>query len=304
MDGHGKRNSTSCIVLAAIAVLGVASCNQVTETQTASTEPAPAAGSKSPPAELQSPGPAEEYGEYLARPTELVSTPTNDIPKSLRLNRVAMKLGQVVYAAHCQSCHGEDLKGAPGASAPDLTDSVWKFSGDDLVSGGVVKFPSDVEWTVRYGIRSGHDNTRGLEVGMLAYDPQFRTPMDTSDFGPDRFLDDAQIADVAEYVLQLGRQQHDAAKARNGAILFQDNAKGNCFDCHGEDGTGIMAFGSTDLTSPNLYLYGSDRAAIIESITKGRHGTMPAFDTALKPEEIKSVSVYVFYRATPLPPAP
>jgi cytochrome c oxidase cbb3-type subunit 3 len=46
-----------------------------------------------------------------------------------------------------------------------------------------------------------------------------------------------------------------------------------------------------------LYLYGSDRASILESITKGRHGVMPAFEGALKPEEIKAVSVYVFSRA-------
>jgi mono/diheme cytochrome c family protein len=46
-----------------------------------------------------------------------------------------------------------------------------------------------------------------------------------------------------------------------------------------------------------LYLYGSDRASILESIVKGRHGTMPAFDDKLKPEELKAVSVFVFSRA-------
>jgi cytochrome c oxidase cbb3-type subunit 3 len=46
-----------------------------------------------------------------------------------------------------------------------------------------------------------------------------------------------------------------------------------------------------------LYLYGSDRAAILESITKGRHGVMPGFDGKLKQEEIKAVAVYVFARA-------
>lgn len=301
MDGHGKRTSTSRIVLAGFAALGIAACNQVTETQTASTEPA-AEASETPPPELQSPGPVEEYGEYFANPLELIPVPTNEIPKSLRLNRIAQKLGQVVYAKNCQSCHGEDLKGAPGANAPDLTDNIWRFSGDDLASGGVTKFPSDVEWTVRYGIRTEHAYTRGIEVGMLAFDPQYRSEMDVSDFGSARTVTDAEIADIAEYVLQLGGQQHDAAKARNGAVLFQDNAKGNCFDCHGEDGAGILAFGSTDLTKPNLYLYGSDRATIVESITKGRHGTMPAFDKMLKPEEIKAVSVYTYYRAAPATP--
>jgi cytochrome c oxidase cbb3-type subunit 3 len=97
--------------------------------------------------------------------------------------------------------------------------------------------------------------------------------------------------------MKLGGQPSDAARAARGAVLFQDNAKGNCFDCHGEDGTGILAFGSTDLTRPNLYLFGSDRASIVESITRGRRGVMPAFEGMLKPEEIKAVSVFVFSRA-------
>src|SRR5262249_3157637 len=47
-------------------------------------------------------------------------------------------------------------------------------------------------------------------------------------------------------------------------------------------------------------LYGSDRAAIRESLVKGRHGKMPAFEGVLKPEEIKAVSVFVFsHAATP-----
>jgi cytochrome c oxidase cbb3-type subunit 3 len=139
---------------------------------------------------------------------------------------------------------------------------------------------------------------------MLAYDPQYRTDMDKSDFGTERTMTDAEIADVAEYVLQLGGQQHDAAAAARGAVLFQDNAKGNCFDCHGDDGAGILAFGSSNLTQPKQYLYGSDRASILESIIKGRHGMMPAFDKVLKPEEIKAVSVFVFSRAAPMAPAP
>ena len=32
------------------------------------------------------------------------------------------------------------------------------------------------------------------------------------------------------------------------------------------------------LTQKNLYLYGADRASILESITRGRHGVMPAFE--------------------------
>ena len=132
---------------------------------------------------------------------------------------------------------------------------------------------------------------------MLAYYPEYRTKEDTEDFGADKFLTDEEIEDVVEYVLQIGGQQADGAKATRGEVLFHDNAKGNCFDCHDMGGTGIDTFGSTNLTKPNLYLYGPDRASIRESIIKGRRSVMPAFDGKLTPAELKAVSVFVFQRA-------
>jgi cytochrome c oxidase cbb3-type subunit III len=239
----------------------------------------------------------EEYGEFLARPEELGSVAVNDIVKSIRMNGSAMLLGKRVYDKHCAACHGADLKGIPDQHTPDLTDAEWQYSGDDLASGGLVKLPSDVEWTVRYGIRSNHPNARGLEADMLAYNPKFRTEEDTKEFGDKEFLTAAEIDDVVEYVLEISGQQFDPAKATRGKVLFHDGAKGNCFDCHGEDATGNPPIGSTNLTEKRLYLYGADRASILESVTKGRRGVMPAFEGALKPEEIKAVSVYVFSRA-------
>jgi hypothetical protein len=44
---------------------------------------------------------------------------------------------------------------------------------------------------------------------MLAFDPQFRSADDTKEFGDKRYLTDAEIADVAEYVLQISGQQAD-----------------------------------------------------------------------------------------------
>jgi cytochrome c oxidase cbb3-type subunit 3 len=241
--------------------------------------------------------PEEEYGEFLARPGELGSFAVNDIFKSLRLTAGAMSLGKKVYEKNCAACHGADLKGIPDQQTPDLTDAEWRFSGDDLASGGNVKFPSDVEWTVRYGIRSEHPNARGLEADMLAYDPKYRTEEDTKEFGSAEFLTPQEIEDVVEYVLQISGQTADAARAARGDVLFHDGSKGNCFDCHGVDGTGYDPIGSTNLTRPELYLWGSDRASILESIVKGRRGVMPAFDGTLKPEEIKAVSVFVFSHA-------
>ncbi len=243
------------------------------------------------------PEPEEEYGEFLARPDELASVPVNEIARSLRMTGGAMSLGRKVYAKSCAECHGADLKGIADRHTPDLTDGEWRFSGDDLPSGGNVKYPSDVEWTVRYGIRSDHPNARGLEADMLAYDPKHRTEEDTKEFGDKAFLTPDEIEDVVEYVLRISGQQANAARAARGDGLFHDGAKGNCFDCHGIDGTGSDPIGSTNLTRPELYLWGSDRASIRESIVKGRRGVMPAFEGVLKPEEIKAVSIFVFSHA-------
>ena len=241
--------------------------------------------------------PEEEYGDWLVPPEALATVSVNRIVRSLRLNGQAMMLGRKVFADHCAGCHGADLKGLPNQHTPDLTDADWRFGGDDLPSGGEKKYPSDVEWTVRYGIRSGHPNARGAEVSMLAFDPQYRTKDDVDDFGGGWFINLDEIDDVVEYVLEVSGRPADKAKAARGNTLFHDGAKGNCYDCHGDDAAGIDTFGSTNLTRPDLYLYGSDRTSIRESIIKGRHGVMPAFEGVLKPEELKAVSVYVFSQA-------
>ena len=273
------------------AALGIAACSDPAVTASSAPAAQPAAAVEE-----------EEYGEFLARPAELASVATNDIMKSLRLSSTAKTLGREVYDRACASCHGADLKGGTAQGTPDLTDPLWRFAGDDAATGGGTIYPSDIEWTVRYGIRSGHENARGNEVSMVAFDPQYRHPNDTQNYGAGRFLTDGEIDDVVEYVLKISRQQADEAKAARGETLFHDGTKGNCNDCHEDGGVGNLALGSTNLTEPRLYLYGSDRAAILESIVRGRRGTMPGFEGQLSPEEIKAVAVYLYYRALPPPP--
>ncbi len=275
---------------AAIVAFGIAACDQ------------PEVTASSPPETATQPQAAtspegEEYGEFLARPAELVSVPTNDIMKSLRLSSTAKTFGQEIYNRSCASCHGADLKGSREQGTPDLTDTNWRFTGDDATTGGGTIYPSDIEWTVRYGIRSGHENARGREANMVAFDPQYRHEEDRAIYGGRRFLNNGEIDDVVEYVLKISGQQADEAKAARGDVLFHDGTRGNCNDCHENGGVGNLALGSTNLTAPNLYIYGSDRAAILESIVRGRRGTMPGFEGQLKPEEIKAVSVYLYYRA-------
>ena len=191
--------------------------------------------------------------------------------------------GAQVYAAHCASCHGADLKGVAGAHVPDLTDDYWRFGGEDMDSFRMR--PSDVETTVRFGVRSGHAQAR-----MASAMPAWREIAAKSEG-----LDERALDDVTEYVLRLSGQTADPAPARRGAQLF--NGKATCFDCHASDGKGDNSIGATDLTRPATWLHGSDRAAIRASIVEGRAAAMPAFTGTLSDRQIADVSIYVYGKA-------
>lgn len=64
----------------------------------------------------------------------------------------------------------------------------------------------------------------------------------------------------------------------------------NCAQCHGSDAKGSNGF-------PNLtdddWLYGGDPEQIMATITKGRHGIMPAWSSAIRPDEAASIAQYV-----------
>jgi mono/diheme cytochrome c family protein len=226
--------------------------------------------------EPTAPEPEEEYGEFLARAEELASIPVNDIFRSMRLTAGAMLLGKKVYEKNCATCHGADLKGVPDQHTPDLTDGEWRFSGDDLTSGGNVKFPSDVEWTVRYGIPP-------------------RTRM-RAGWRPICWLSIQNIA--LKRIRPRDRRSAGGCGPRRARRCFVPRwFEGQLLRLPRRRRTGYDPIGSTNLTRPDLYLWGSDRASIHESIVKGRRAFMPAFDGTLKPEEIQAVSIFAFSHA-------
>jgi cytochrome c oxidase cbb3-type subunit 3 len=73
-----------------------------------------------------------------------------------------------------------------------------------------------------------------------------------------------------------------------GQKLFAEN----CASCHGDAGKGKQDQGAPDLTDA-IWLYGSSRQAIVESIRTGRGGMMPAWTSRLDPVTLKSLAVYV-----------
>ena len=99
--------------------------------------------------------------------------------------------------------------------------------------------------------------------------------------------DETAIKDVAAHVLSLsGRKgSGDAATGKAKFAL--------CAACHGQDGKGNQMLGAPNLTD-NVWLYGGDEAAIIETINKGRSGAMPAFKNQLSEEKIHVLTAYVY----------
>jgi len=97
------------------------------------------------------------------------------------------------------------------------------------------------------------------------------------------------IRNVSHYVLQLAGRTHDGMKATQGKDIFA----ANCAACHGADGKGMHALGAPNLTD-ETWLYGGGESSIIETVTKGRNGQMPAWGQFLGPNKTHLLAAYVY----------
>ncbi len=102
-------------------------------------------------------------------------------------------------------------------------------------------------------------------------------------------LGEEGIRNVAHYVLQIAGRTHDSLKAAQGQEVYA----ANCAACHGTDGTGNQALGAPNLTD-ETWLYGGGESTIIESVTKGRNGHMPAWGQFLGPSKTHLLAAYVY----------
>jgi len=185
-----------------------------------------------------------------------------DIEKDPALLTLARARGKTVFGDNCAPCHGTGAAGAKGY--PNLND-------DDWIWGGTL---DQIMETIQFGARSGHAKTH--EGQMLA-------------FGKDGTLKKEQIVTVANYVRSLsGLSTRPGYDASAGAKIFAEN----CTVCHGDAGKGNQELGAPNLTD-KIWLYGSEEATIIETITNGRAGVMPAWVGRLDPSTIKALAVYV-----------
>jgi cytochrome c oxidase cbb3-type subunit III len=198
-------------------------------------------------------------GEKMAA---LGSASLAEIEKDPALLALARARGKTVFGDNCAPCHGSGAAGAKGY--PNLNDDDWLW-------GGTL---DQIMQTIQFGVRSGHQKTH--EGAMLA-------------FGRDGILKPEQIVTVANYVRSLsGLSTAKGYDAAAGSKIFAEN----CSSCHGEKGQGNQEMGAPDLTD-KIWLYGSDEATLIETITNGRGGVMPAWVDRLDPATIKAMAVYV-----------
>jgi cytochrome c oxidase cbb3-type subunit 3 len=102
-------------------------------------------------------------------------------------------------------------------------------------------------------------------------------------------LGDEGIKNVAHYVMSLSGRTHDSVRASQGKEIFA----ANCAVCHGPDGKGNQALGAPNLTD-DVWLYGGGESTIIETVTKGRNGVMPAWAEFLGPNKVHLLAAYVY----------
>jgi cytochrome c oxidase cbb3-type subunit 3 len=194
--------------------------------------------------------------------TALEKTPLAEVKNNPDLLRFAMVGGAAAFAMNCAPCHGRGAQGFVGY--PNLNDDDWLW-------GGTL---ADIEKTILHGIRSGDKQSRISDMPK---------------YGLDALLKASEIDDAAEFVLSLTKRATETAAVGRGAKIFADQ----CVSCHGAEGKGNPELGAPNLTD-GIWLYGSQKADIVQSIFTGRGGSMPAWQSRLDPVTLKSLGIYVY----------
>lgn len=207
---------------------------------------------------------ADSQAEILARQAQYLDkfqqASYDQISQDPELYAFAQAGGNALFKNNCSVCHGADAQGSKGF--PNLSDDDWLWGGD-LAS---------IEQTIRFGIRSEHDETR-----------QSAMPS----FGKDELLEKEEIEQVVDYVLSLSSEEGPKADAL-GAEVFANN----CASCHGEQGKGGRDFGAPNLTD-QIWLYGNEKEEVYNSVFNAHAGVMPHWQGKLDEDAIRQLTIYV-----------
>ena len=181
-----------------------------------------------------------------------------EIQQDPQLMEFALNGGRSAFKENCAACHGSGAQGSKGF--PNLNDDDWLW-------GGTL---DQIQQTLNYGIRSGHDKS-------------FNSQMPS--FGLDKILTKDEIKSVAEHVMSLSDSK---LKNEAGEKIFA----ANCAVCHGAKGKGGRLVGAPNL-SDAIWLYGNKKSDILYSIFYARAGVMPYWSGRLDDNTIKQLTLYV-----------
>lgn len=206
----------------------------------------------------------ESQAEIIARQNEYLGdfqkTTDDQVLNDPKLYAFAKAGGAALFKTNCVMCHGSGAQGAVGF--PNLTDDDWLW-------GGTI---ADIEQTLHYGIRSGHEKARQSQMPS---------------FGRDELLSKQEIEEVVDYVLSLSSDKGADAKSK-GAEIFANN----CASCHGEKGTGGREFGAPNLTDA-IWLYGGTKEDVYKTVFYAHAGVMPFWQGKLSEDAIRQLAIYV-----------
>lgn len=195
---------------------------------------------------------------------KVAAAPLEQISKDDELMQFVLSSGKTLFSDNCAACHQAGGQGKLGL-APNLVDDSWIYGGSY----------DKIQQTITGG-----------RNGMM---PAFKG-----------VLSDDKIDQVANYVLSLSGEPHDAQAAKAGDAIF--HGEGGCMVCHGPDAKGNQDLGSANLTD-KIWLWanvpGENSAAgklseVRKVISGGMNrGKMPVWSGRLTPEQIKVLTVYV-----------
>jgi len=206
---------------------------------------------------------AESREEIMARKAgrleRLAKTPLERVKENSDLYQFSLAGGAAAFKNHCAVCHGTGAEGQKGY--PNLNDDDWLW-------GGKV---DEIYTTIKYGIRSDHEDTYVSDMPA---------------FARDELLETADIRTLTDYIQALPNSKDITSHA--GATLFADN----CASCHGEDAKGNQEVGAPNLADA-IWLFGDSREDIIYTISNSRKGVMPHWEGKLDDNTIKQLALYV-----------
>lgn len=196
---------------------------------------------------------------------KIASLPYDKIATDPELNSFIQSAGKALFADNCAACHQTGGAGKIG-HYPNLADDNWIYGGT-------------------------FDKIRETILGgRHGYMPPYAEA-----------LDKGQVDTLANYVLSLSGEPHDASKAAEGKSLFHSHAAA-CYYCHGDNAQGRADIGSANLTDkvwvwadvPGGQDANAKLAAVRNLINAGlNRGVMPAWEGRLSEEQVKVLTVYV-----------